>query len=76
MTDIFAARSKEVATVSASDIVALSGHAAMRHIASLDQVTDFLDGQLAEGDVLLTLGAGDGYLVGERLLASRTRLAP
>ncbi len=76
VTDIFAARSKEVATVSASDIVALSGHAAMRHIASLDQVADFLDGQLAEGDVLLTLGAGDGYLVGERLLASWKRLAP
>lgn len=74
ITDIFAARSKEVATVSASDIVAHSRHAAMRHIAAQDQVVDLLKDQLTEGDVLITLGAGDGYLIGERWLAGRSRL--
>jgi UDP-N-acetylmuramate--alanine ligase len=36
----------------------------------LDNVVAMLVDQVEPGDVVITLGAGDGYLVGERLLQS------
>jgi UDP-N-acetylmuramate--alanine ligase len=69
VVDIYAAREYDDLGVSAADIVARMAHPDVRHIAALDDATDYLLGQLAAGDVLITLGAGDGYLVGERVLA-------
>jgi hypothetical protein len=36
----------------------------------LDEAIGYLTQRLKPGGVLITLGAGDGYLVGERVLAS------
>lgn len=73
VVDIYAAREYDDLGVSATDIVARMMHPDAHHIATLDEATDYLLGHLKAGDVLITLGAGDGYLVGEGVLARRTK---
>ena len=70
VVDIYPAREYDDLGVSAADIVARMTHLDTRYIATLDDATDYLLRRLTVGDVLITLGAGDGYLVGERVLAS------
>jgi UDP-N-acetylmuramate--alanine ligase len=69
VTDIYAAREFDDLGVSAADIVARMEHPDVRHIADLDDVVAHLLPHLRPGDVLITLGAGDGYRVGENVLA-------
>jgi len=68
--DVYAARSREMPTISASALAGSIRHGDVRHIAGQDAIVTTLLGEMREGDVLLTLGAGDGYLVGERVLAA------
>jgi len=68
VVDIYPAREYDDLGVSAADIVARMTHPDARHIATLDGAADYLLGHLKAGDVLITLGAGDGYLVGEKVL--------
>lgn len=70
VTDIYAARAKERPTVDAAHLVQALAHASARHIGPLENAERFLLENLRAGDVLLTLGAGDGYLIGERVLAA------
>jgi UDP-N-acetylmuramate--alanine ligase len=70
VVDIYPAREYDNLGVSAADIVARMAHPDARHIAGLDEAVGYLIQRLKPGDVLITLGAGDGYLVGERVLAS------
>jgi UDP-N-acetylmuramate--alanine ligase len=69
VVDIYPARECDDLGVSAADIVARMAHPDARHIATLDDTADYLPRHLRVRDVLITLGAGDGYLVGERVLA-------
>ena len=69
VTDIYPAREFDDLGVSAADIVARMDHPDARHIADLDDVVAYLLPRLQPGDVLITLGAGDGYKVGEMVLA-------
>jgi UDP-N-acetylmuramate--alanine ligase len=75
IVDIYPAREYDDLGVSAADIVARMAHPDARHIATLDGAADYLLRHLTVGDVLITLGAGDGYAVGERVLASLDREA-
>jgi UDP-N-acetylmuramate--alanine ligase len=68
VVDIYAAREYDGLGVSAADIVACMTHPDAHHIASLDEAVGYLGQHLKPGDVLITLGAGDGYLVGEKVL--------
>jgi UDP-N-acetylmuramate--alanine ligase len=68
VTDIYAARELDDLGVSAADIVARMDHPDTRYIPGLNEVTDHLLNHLKSGDVLITLGAGDGYKVGEGVL--------
>ncbi len=69
ITDVYAARSREVhGAADAMALVAAIDHPAVRHIGSLADVEAHLLARLAPGDVLITLGAGDGYLIGEHVL--------
>lgn len=72
ITDIYAAREFDDLGVSAADIVTLMRHPDARYISGLNEVTEYLLDHLKPGDVLITLGAGDGYKVGENVLASRS----
>jgi len=67
--DIYAARAREKASLQAKDIVRAMDQDRARYVGSQDDVVDRLARELEPGDVLLTLGAGDGYLIGERLMA-------
>ena len=70
ITDIYAARERDTLGVAASDLVqVLASHPDARYAGNLDAATDTLLAGLRAGDVLLTLGAGDGNQVGQRVLA-------
>ena len=74
VTDIYAAREIDDGSVSPATLVAASQHPAIRHISGLAAAAEFLAAQVRPGDVVITLGAGDGYRIGELLLdALRTR---
>ncbi len=73
VTDIYAAREDDDLGVSASHIVARTKHPDVRYIPGLDEAADYLLDHLKSGDVLITLGAGDGYKVGEEVLARGKR---
>lgn len=66
--DIYAARERDDGSVSAAELVAGSPHPAIRHIATLHSAAEYLAQRVVPGDVVITLGAGDGYKVGEWLL--------
>jgi len=65
VTEVFAAREREARGVSGKQIVEQMEHPDARFIAMLDASTEFLARHLHAGDVLITLGAGDVYRVGE-----------
>jgi UDP-N-acetylmuramate--alanine ligase len=69
VTDIYAAREFDDLGVSAADIVARMRHPDAHYIPGLSEAADHLRDHLKPGDVLITLGAGDGYKVGENVLA-------
>jgi UDP-N-acetylmuramate--alanine ligase len=75
VTGVYAARSGErpLRGYDAVDLVAAIKRCfpeeQVRYAPTLDEATALLEKELAAGDVLLTLGAGDGYLIGERVLA-------
>ena len=47
-------------------------HSHVQVVGDIDQATNTILQLLKRGDVLLTMGAGDGYLVGERVLEQLT----
>jgi len=70
---IYAARERDTLGVSAADAAAAMDHSAVETVASLGDAVDRLLGGVHSEDVVLTLGAGDGDCVGERLLAELRR---
>jgi UDP-N-acetylmuramate--alanine ligase len=70
VTDVYAAREFDDLGISAADIVARMVHPDSHWIATLDNVVAYLLSRLRSGDVLVTLGAGDGHQVGEAILAA------
>ncbi len=68
VTDIFRSREAFDSSVSAQDIVARMSHPDARYLPSLDEATATLLAEMKPGDVLITLGAGDGNIVGEGVL--------
>jgi UDP-N-acetylmuramate--alanine ligase len=73
VTDIYAAREFDDLGVSAADIVARMKHPDARYVPGLSEAADYMLNQLKPGDVLITLGAGDGYKVGEIVLSGLRR---
>ncbi|MFZ2487928.1 MAG: UDP-N-acetylmuramate--L-alanine ligase [Anaerolineae bacterium] len=77
ITDIYAAREQDTLGVSAQDVVAAVQHSDVRYSGDLDAATRLLLAEMQPGDVLLTLGAGDGDRVGREVLAGlRSRQHP
>jgi UDP-N-acetylmuramate--alanine ligase len=69
VTDIYAAREQNTLGVSGADVVRRMEHPDARFVGTLDGAVTAIKERLQPGDVVITLGAGDGHVVGERLLA-------
>jgi len=65
---IYPARETDTLGVSSGDVAAAMQHPDVRCAESLDEAVVWLGTEVRPGDVVLTLGAGDGYRVGEWLL--------
>lgn len=73
VVDIFRSRETPDPTISAEDIVRRMQHPDVRYIPALPEAAEALTAELKPGEVLLTLGAGDGDWVGAEVLR---RLGP
>lgn len=73
ITDIYAAREKDEGEISSKDLVNLMKNTTsdVMYIPSFFDVINYLSKNLEPGDVVITMGAGDVYQVGEALLESK-----
>jgi len=71
LMDIYAASEKPIAGVTAESLVERIrqfGHRGVEYVGTLDRGVDALVGAAADGDLVLTLGAGSVYQAGEKVL--------
>jgi UDP-N-acetylmuramate--alanine ligase len=69
VTAIYAAREANSLGVSADDLVRNMSHPWVEHIPNRSEVGSWVRDQLEPRDVLITMGAGDVWRVGEDVLA-------
>jgi len=73
ITDIYAASEKEIKGVNAISLcrkIRDGGHEDTGYLSSFDEIVQHLVASVGPGDVVITLGAGDVWKVGEQLLRS------
>ncbi len=71
VTDIYPAGEKELMGVNAKKLmegIRKQGHKEVRYLPEFPEIVSYLSDTCREGDMVLTLGAGDVYQVGEELL--------
>jgi UDP-N-acetylmuramate--alanine ligase len=68
VTGIYAARELDTYGVSGADIAARVPGGSAEYVETLDGAVEVLATQVQPGDVVITLGAGDGFVIGEALL--------
>jgi len=68
VTDIYRSRELPDETVSAKQLVSLMTHPDARYVPALPDAVKALLAEVKSGDVLITLGAGVGNIVGEKVL--------
>ncbi len=73
VTDIYPAREIDDLGVSSQALLATMNHPGAHYVGALPDVVTMLSQQLRGGDLLITLGAGDIYEVGENVLARLKR---
>jgi len=71
LVDIFPARPSERPTITSEELAVAVRHAHVAYVGDLANATRTLRAELEPGDVLITLGAGTGYTIGESLLAEQ-----
>jgi UDP-N-acetylmuramate--alanine ligase len=71
VTDVYMPAGREVDTlgISSADVVAAMNHANAHYVGGLEEAVDFVCERLEAGDMLLTMGAGNVFRVGEEVLA-------
>lgn len=74
--DIFRSREPEDSAMSSADVVARMDHPYARHIGERRAAADYVLERVLPGDVVITLGAGDGNAVGEWIVAELARRRP
>jgi UDP-N-acetylmuramate--alanine ligase len=74
VADIYAAREKDTGEIHAQDLVQSIGehHHDVSYIGGFPDIVDYLVQHTQPGDLILTMGAGDIYRVGEMLLNKMT----
>ena len=70
ITDIYAAREKDTGLVSSKDLADKIENAV--YIKDFADIAEKLRGSLKEGDICITMGAGDVFKIGDMLLAGQT----
>ncbi|MBE7030225.1 MAG: UDP-N-acetylmuramate--L-alanine ligase [Ruminococcaceae bacterium] len=66
MADIFAAREPDTGLVSSKDVAdKVSG---AHYFDSFEKIADYLRAEAKEGDLIITMGAGDVYKIGEMIV--------
>ena len=73
LAEIYAAREKNTLGISSADLSKKIPNS--RYFPSFDEIEKSLQETAAPGDIILTVGAGDVYKLGERLVASDTKTA-
>jgi UDP-N-acetylmuramate--alanine ligase len=68
VTDIYAARELDTMGLSGASIVARMNGVDATYIEAMGDAVRMLLDRVQPGDVVITLGAGDGYVIGEKLL--------
>ena len=70
ITDIYAAREKDTGIVSAEDLVKniKPNNKNVIYIGDFSEIENYVLNNCTDRDLLITMGAGDVYLVGERLI--------
>jgi UDP-N-acetylmuramate--alanine ligase len=68
VTEIYAARESDTLGMSGVLLVERMAHPDAEYVETLEEAARILLDRVQSGDVLITLGAGDGYLIGERVL--------
>jgi UDP-N-acetylmuramate--alanine ligase len=69
VTPIYGAREHDDLGVQASDLVEAMSHLQVTRLPDLSQIASWLSHRIAPGDVVITMGAGDVWTVGEELLS-------
>lgn len=59
---------EEGESISSRDLVARMSHPDVRHVGSLPEAAAVLESEVARGDLVITMGAGDVHKVGEHVL--------
>jgi UDP-N-acetylmuramate--alanine ligase len=65
---VYAARDAAIPGVTGEALAAALHHGDAHYVGDAVELVNYLADHVRPGDVLITLGAGDGYLIGERLL--------
>ncbi len=74
LLDIYPAREKDDGSISSADILAEMRHPDARHIPGApENAAEFLLAHVSPGAVIITLGAGDGNIVGTMVLDALNR---
>jgi UDP-N-acetylmuramate--alanine ligase len=68
VTEIYAARELDNLGMSGALVAGRMTHPDAEHVETLEEAARILLDRVQSGDVVITLGAGDGYLIGERVL--------
>jgi UDP-N-acetylmuramate--alanine ligase len=70
LADIYAAREADPGDISSADLAraAQQHQADVRYLGSPDRILEYLQEQVEPGDLVITMGAGDIWKVGERLV--------
>ena len=71
--DVYRSREKDTMGVSAAQIVSDMDHPYARHIGSREDAASYILDRVVPGDLIITLGAGDGDEVGKWILAGLRR---
>lgn len=74
VSDIYAAGEEPIAGISSERLVdemRKSGHLGARYIGKRGDIAPTILPELRDGDIVITLGAGDVWMVGEEILKSR-----
>lgn len=76
ITDIYAAREQDMGEVTSLDLVnKINDFSKVHYISGFDNITEYIYDKLEPNDIVLTMGAGDIYKVGQMLVDKNKELS-